>query len=191
MICEAYRMLMTSLPALERQGIEITDDAMVVETMLHRHVKLVPASYENIKVTTPEDPVGCLAGIALRVRQLDRVLGGHGRHAGAVGVSGGVGILQYLLCQKGPCPVMDKHKTVLAGSSQPSVLKQLQSVSHGLITLSASHRDIAHFGKTVFPMLHRHVKLVPASYENIKVTTPEDMRIAMALLPSSLFGGQS
>ncbi|MFG6357652.1 MAG: 2-C-methyl-D-erythritol 4-phosphate cytidylyltransferase [Acetatifactor sp.] len=55
MICEAYRLLMTSLPALERQGIEITDDAMVVETMLHRRVKLVPASYENIKVTTPED----------------------------------------------------------------------------------------------------------------------------------------
>ncbi len=55
MICEAYRMLMTSLSTLERQGIEITDDAMVVETMLHRHVKLVPASYENIKVTTPED----------------------------------------------------------------------------------------------------------------------------------------
>ena len=55
MICEAYRMLMTRLPMLAQQGIEITDDAMVVETMLHRHVKLVPASYENIKVTTPED----------------------------------------------------------------------------------------------------------------------------------------
>lgn len=55
MICEAYRMLMTGLSSLEEQGIEITDDAMVVETMLHRHVKLVPASYENIKVTTPED----------------------------------------------------------------------------------------------------------------------------------------
>lgn len=55
MICEAYRMLMGQLPLLRQQGIEITDDAMVVETMLHRHVKLVQASYENIKVTTPED----------------------------------------------------------------------------------------------------------------------------------------
>ena len=55
MICEAYRMLMTRLSSLAEQGIEITDDAMVVETMLRRHVKLVPASYENIKVTTPED----------------------------------------------------------------------------------------------------------------------------------------
>lgn len=55
MICEAYRMLMGQLPLLRQQGIEITDDAMVVETMLHRHVKLVQASYKNIKVTTPED----------------------------------------------------------------------------------------------------------------------------------------
>lgn len=55
MICEAYRMLMGQLPLLKQQGIEITDDAMVVETMLHLHVKLVQASYENIKVTTPED----------------------------------------------------------------------------------------------------------------------------------------
>ena len=31
-------------------------------------------------------------------------------------------------------------------------------------------------------MLRRQVKLVPASYKNIKVTTPEDMRIAKALL---------
>ncbi len=55
MICEAYRMLMGQLPLFRQQGIEITDDAMVVETMLHRHVKLVQASYKNIKVTTPED----------------------------------------------------------------------------------------------------------------------------------------
>ena len=55
MICEAYRRLMAQLPRLRQQGIQITDDAMVAETMLGRHVKLVPASYENIKVTTPED----------------------------------------------------------------------------------------------------------------------------------------
>ena len=55
MICEAYRRLAGQLPVLQRQGIQITDDAMVVETMLNRHVKLVKASYENIKVTTQED----------------------------------------------------------------------------------------------------------------------------------------
>lgn len=55
MICEAYRMLMAQLPALRQQGLEITDDAMVVETMLRRPVRLVQASYGNIKVTTPED----------------------------------------------------------------------------------------------------------------------------------------
>ena len=55
MICEAYRRLAGQLPMLQRQGIQITDDAMVVETMLGRHVKLVQASYENIKVTTQED----------------------------------------------------------------------------------------------------------------------------------------
>ena len=55
MICEAYRRLMAQLPQLRQQGIQITDDAMVAETMLQRQVKLVPASYKNIKVTTPED----------------------------------------------------------------------------------------------------------------------------------------
>jgi len=55
MIREAYRRLMAQLPQLLQQGIRITDDAMVVETMLRCQVKLVPASYKNIKVTTPED----------------------------------------------------------------------------------------------------------------------------------------
>ncbi len=55
MICEAYRRLMVQLPQLRQQGVQITDDAMVAETMLRRQVKLVPASYKNIKVTTPED----------------------------------------------------------------------------------------------------------------------------------------
>ena len=35
----------------------ITDDAMVVESMCGRNVKLVEGSYENIKVTTPEDMI--------------------------------------------------------------------------------------------------------------------------------------
>lgn len=55
LICEAYRRLMAQLPQLRQQGVQITDDAMVAETMLHRQVRLVQASYRNIKVTTPED----------------------------------------------------------------------------------------------------------------------------------------
>ncbi|MBO5283416.1 MAG: 2-C-methyl-D-erythritol 4-phosphate cytidylyltransferase [Lachnospiraceae bacterium] len=55
LICRAYRKLMGQLSRLQEQGIQITDDAMVAETMLNCRVKLVPASYENIKVTTPED----------------------------------------------------------------------------------------------------------------------------------------
>ena len=45
----AYSLLM------EQEIIQVTDDAMVVETMLQRNVKLVEGSYENIKITTPED----------------------------------------------------------------------------------------------------------------------------------------
>jgi len=37
------------------QGIAITDDAMVVETFTQTRVKLIRGSYENIKITTPED----------------------------------------------------------------------------------------------------------------------------------------
>ncbi len=35
--------------------IPVTDDAMVVESFAGQRVKIVPGSYENIKVTTPED----------------------------------------------------------------------------------------------------------------------------------------
>lgn len=37
------------------EAYSVTDDAMVVETMLNYPVKLFPASYKNIKITTPED----------------------------------------------------------------------------------------------------------------------------------------
>lgn len=51
----AYEELLIKEGALQSQGIQITDDAMVVETLLHHPVKLVEGSYENIKITTPED----------------------------------------------------------------------------------------------------------------------------------------
>lgn len=38
-----------------RSDIRVTDDAMVVETVLGNRIKLVEGSYENIKITTPED----------------------------------------------------------------------------------------------------------------------------------------
>ena len=46
---KAYSLLM------EETQIQVTDDAMVVEQMLGIRVKLVEGSYENIKITTPED----------------------------------------------------------------------------------------------------------------------------------------
>lgn len=45
----AYEALM------EKEDIQVTDDAMVVEMMADHPVKLVRGSYENIKITTPED----------------------------------------------------------------------------------------------------------------------------------------
>lgn len=55
LITEAYNGLIENLVELKRNGVEITDDAMVVETILKKQVKLVKASYENMKITTPED----------------------------------------------------------------------------------------------------------------------------------------
>ncbi len=51
----AYDKLMEQLEELTEAGTQITDDAMVVETMLKKPVKLVKASYLNMKITTPED----------------------------------------------------------------------------------------------------------------------------------------
>jgi 2-C-methyl-D-erythritol 4-phosphate cytidylyltransferase len=55
LITDAYGRLRHSEAELQAQGIKITDDAMVVETLLHHPVKLVQGSYQNIKITTPED----------------------------------------------------------------------------------------------------------------------------------------
>lgn len=49
LIREAYEKLM------ESDQIGVTDDAMVVEKMMNQKVKLVEGSYQNIKITTPED----------------------------------------------------------------------------------------------------------------------------------------
>lgn len=55
LIRQCYDALMEKEGELLKRGIRITDDAMVVETFTDRNVKLVEGSYENIKITTPED----------------------------------------------------------------------------------------------------------------------------------------
>lgn len=55
LIIAAYANLCEQQENLKRKGIQITDDASVVELFTQQKVKLVEASYENIKVTTPED----------------------------------------------------------------------------------------------------------------------------------------
>ena len=55
LIKEAYSRLLAQEEDLNEQGIHITDDAMVVETLMKHPVKLVEGSYDNIKITTPED----------------------------------------------------------------------------------------------------------------------------------------
>ena len=55
LISKAYTTLLKEEHSLIEKGISITDDAMVVETLLGEKVKLVEGSYKNIKITTPED----------------------------------------------------------------------------------------------------------------------------------------
>lgn len=55
LIVEAYERLERELPSLNEEGIMVTDDASVVELFTKTRVKLVEGSYENIKITTPED----------------------------------------------------------------------------------------------------------------------------------------
>lgn len=52
LIYQAYQRM---IDKLQKENFVVTDDAMVVETMLGKKVKLIPGGYENIKLTTPED----------------------------------------------------------------------------------------------------------------------------------------
>lgn len=51
LIRDAYDQLAIAEPS----EVKITDDAMVAEYFAHVPVKLIEGSYENIKITTPED----------------------------------------------------------------------------------------------------------------------------------------
>ncbi len=55
LIRQAYQKMMDTKAQWEQEGLRITDDAMVLEHFADQNVKLVEGSYENIKVTTPED----------------------------------------------------------------------------------------------------------------------------------------
>lgn len=55
LVKSAYATFLDKESELLAQGIRITDDAMVVETFTDTKIRLVEGSYENIKITTPED----------------------------------------------------------------------------------------------------------------------------------------
>lgn len=49
MILDAYTKI------IAQEGCNVTDDAMVLEQMTGRQVRVIRGSYQNIKITTPED----------------------------------------------------------------------------------------------------------------------------------------
>lgn len=55
LITMVYEKLLSEEDSLLSQGVNITDDAMAVEYFTDIPVKLVEGSYQNIKITTPED----------------------------------------------------------------------------------------------------------------------------------------
>lgn len=55
LIKKAYSDVISREEELKADGINITDDSMVLEVSTSHKVALVEGSYENIKVTTPED----------------------------------------------------------------------------------------------------------------------------------------
>ena len=55
MILEAYRMFGEDRSIDPKAAEGITDDAMLVEKYLNRQVFVTEGSYENVKITTPED----------------------------------------------------------------------------------------------------------------------------------------
>lgn len=62
LILRAYEKMLKKENELKAKNINITDDSMAVEMFGNVPVKLTMGSYENIKITTPED-MGIAAGI--------------------------------------------------------------------------------------------------------------------------------
>ena len=55
LITRAYEELIAKEKQFLQDGVQITDDACVVELLTNHKVKLVEGSHENIKITTPHD----------------------------------------------------------------------------------------------------------------------------------------
>lgn len=55
LIRNCYKTLMENEKKTLESGIQITDDACVIELFSDIKVKLIEGSYQNIKITTPED----------------------------------------------------------------------------------------------------------------------------------------
>ena len=56
-IYNAYSRLIETEDEIKAKGVEVTDDAMVLELFSDTRVKLVMGDYGNIKITTPDDMV--------------------------------------------------------------------------------------------------------------------------------------
>ncbi len=54
-IGECYKKLLECENEIKGQGIQITDDAMVLKLFKDIPIKIVEGDYKNIKITTPED----------------------------------------------------------------------------------------------------------------------------------------
>ncbi len=55
LITDAYEKLLDQEDRLAQAGITVTDDTMVVKMFEDKDAKLVESSYDNIKITTPDD----------------------------------------------------------------------------------------------------------------------------------------
>ena len=55
MIRDAYRHLLDDEDRLKTAGVTVTDDTMVAKMYADADAKLVESTYENIKITTPDD----------------------------------------------------------------------------------------------------------------------------------------
>ena len=55
LIKKAYEILEKEEETLLEKGVEISDDAMIVELLTDTKVHLFKGEYTNIKITTPED----------------------------------------------------------------------------------------------------------------------------------------
>jgi 2-C-methyl-D-erythritol 4-phosphate cytidylyltransferase/2-C-methyl-D-erythritol 2,4-cyclodiphosphate synthase len=90
----AAALLREAYAAAERDGVLATDDAALVER-LGRRVKIVPGSYGNLKITTPEDLAMARALLGSEGRTMQRIGTGYDVHrltAGRPLVLGGVAV---------------------------------------------------------------------------------------------------